>query len=420
VEYAIELVNCKQYSYAKELVDLVMETKYQAFDEDIEEIEEITLLDIQSYNLTNINIQKLCQYAIYTTYQVSNNKVEDIYYYFKNNPNFIHISIEDAFKLGIEQLEDLDNFFEKWIQYLSELNGNVEYRLLKEALDYTGYKMYEKYIRQMTQNQPLIFINIFAHLKKENKISELISLGNEVLETIGEEQEIGSNIALYLANIDTRNQEKYIYTAFMFKASILNLLRIINNGYYNKYEKDIKNKIKSNNSKDKYYLKFFIGDFEDFYEESIKHKRLLGWTGSFEKMSVYMWLLLLNQTDNPTKSYSKLLTSVFQEIDYNEDENGLFENDIRKIWITWKKQFKLETETREKAMKWLNKVIENRVDVIMEGNYRKSYYKVALIIVGYGEILENQHKGAKEEYINYYKKKYSRRSAFRYELDELI
>ena len=123
-------------------------------------------------------------------------------------------------------------------------------------------------------------------------------------------EKIGSDIALYLANIDTKNKEKYICKAFEFNTNILNLLRIINNGYYKKHEEDVKNRIvyvKEKNlieEKIYYLLQFFIGNFEEFYNESIRHKELLGWTNSFEKTSVYLWLLLLNQNDEKTKSYN--------------------------------------------------------------------------------------------------------------------
>jgi len=68
----------------------------------------------------------------------------------------------------------------------------------------------------------------------------------------------------------------------------------------------------------------------------------------------------------------------------------------------------------------LEKVVEDRVASIMEGNYRKSYYKAALLVVGYGEILESQELGNKEEYINYYMAKYPRRSVFRAKIKELM
>ena len=55
----------------------------------------------------------------------------------------------------------------------------------------------------------------------------------------------------------------------------------------------------------------------------------------------------------------------------------------------------------------------------MDGKYRKSYYKAALVVVAYGEMISSQNMGTKEEYIKYFTNKYSRRSAFKGELNEL-
>ncbi len=431
VEYAVKLVNYKEYRYAKEIFDMVVDTNYQAYDENMGETFEISLLDIRENELISVNISTLCLYIIYVTYQTSSNKVKDIYNYFKNNHNFRNISIEDSFKLGIEQLTNLDDFFAEWINFLSQTKGDIEYRLLKEALIYTDYIGYERYVSEITKNQPKLYIDIFNHLEKENKINELVDLGKKVLISINNNSRAGSDIALYLASVDIKNKEKYICEAFMFDTNILNLLRIINNGYYSKIENDIRNKIvyvstKNNEEineidKETYYLlQFFSGNFEEFYNESIKHKKLLGWTNSFEKTSVYLWLLLLNETNQKTKSYSKIISDIFSDIGYSEKENQFLEDNIDKIWKKWKGNFKLDETIKIKVIKWLNKLIEKRVEAIMEGNYRKSYYKAALLVVAYGEMILSQNLGTKEECIKYYMNKYSRRSAFKSELNELL
>ncbi len=433
VEYAIKLVNYKEYRYAKEIFDMIIDTNYQAFDENMEEFFEISLLDIRENELISVNISTLCLYIIYVTYQTSSNKVKDIYNYFKNNRNFRNISIEDSFKLGIEQLTNLEDFFAEWINFLSQIKGDIEYRLLKEALIYTDYIGYERYLSEITKNHPKLYIDIFNHLEKENKINELINLGKKVLRSINNKCRTGSDIALYLASVDIKNKEKYICEAFMFDTNIINLLRIINNGYYNKIENDIRNKIKmvyvsaKNNEEtnvidkeDYYLLQFFSGNFEEFYNESIKHKKLLGWTSSFEKKSVFLWLLLLNETDQKTESYSKIISDIFSDIGYNEKNKQFLEDNIYEIWKKWKCNFKLDENVKIKVIKWLKELIEKRVEAIMDGNYRKSYYKVALLIVAYGEMILSQNLGTKEEYIKYYMNKYSRRSAFKSELNELL
>ncbi len=426
LDYAIKLVNNKEYSYAKELLDLVISTNYQAYDEYTEEFLEISLDDIRTDDLMFIDISEICLYLIYATYQTSDNKVKDIYNYLKNNPNFRNISIERAFLLGTEKLKKLDEFFVEWISFLSQIKGDIERRLLREALNYTDYVGYERYVGEITKNHPELYIDIFNYLERENKLIELNDLGKEVLKNLNKDSKAGSDIALYLANIDTRNKEKYICEAFMFDTSVLNLLRIINNGYYNNNENDIKNKIenaKENNIIDEktyYLLQFFCGNFEKFFNESIKHENLLGWTCSFEKTSVYLWLLLLNESDEKTESYSKIILDILLDIDYNGGSTKFLDYDVYEIWKKWKCNFKLDEDIKAKVIKWLSEIVEKRVYAILEGNHRSSYYKIALLVVAYSEMMSSQNLGKKGEYISYYINKYSRRTAFRRELNKLL
>lgn len=252
-----------------------------------------------------------------------------------------------------------------------------------------------------------------------------------MLKTLDSNLKVGSKIALYLANIDTENKEYYIIEAFKFNTNVLNLLRIIKNGYYEKNKDDIKSKINYSNTEvseeinriDKetfYLLQFFIGNFEIFYNECVKHKELLGWTYSFEKTSVYLWLVLLNDSDEKTKSNSKIMNDIFSDIGYAAEDNSLLGDDIHKIWKKWKSNFKIDEVLKTKVIKWLKSLIEKRVDAIMEGNYRKSYYKAALVVVAYGEMISSQNIETKEEYIKYFTSKYSRRSAFKGELSDLL
>ena len=354
-KYAINLVNYKKYHFAKEIFDLIINANYESYDEMLEETVDISLSEIEENNFISVSVKDICLYMIYVIYQISNNKANDIYKFFKNNTIFEYIAIEDCFKLGTEKLVNLDEFYREWIELLSNKKGELEYRLLKEALIYTDYKNYKNYIENFIKNQPEIFIDIFKFLQESNNLEEIITLGNNVLKKLNKKYKVGSDIELYLANIDVKNKEKYICDSFNYNPSIMNLIRIINNGYFAKHEKDIKNKIESvKNEKDedifyrdkktKYLLKFFAGDFEEFYNESIKYNSVLGWTDSFENISVQLWLLLLNSNEINTKSYSHIINDVFSYIGYCDNESEFLENDIETIWTKWKGNFKINEE----------------------------------------------------------------------------
>lgn len=431
--FAIDLINKKQYKYAKELIDKILYTNYQFLDDDGGDNFEISLYELEKNHLININVNILCLYALYATYQCSNesNRAKNIYEYFKNE-NFKTISIENSFKLGTEVLIDIDKFWNNWIIFLLAKPGDIEYRLLKETFEYNDYYNYKEYVNKISENHPKIYIDIFNFLIKNNKLNEIIEIGNKALSKLDKNLIIRNDIALYLAKYDDENKEKYIIEAFKSNTNVPNLLRIINNGYFKKYENEIKKCICVTNEnsifkiaelnkniitkRDYNYLNFFIGNFEEVFENCSKIKTTLGWSGSYIQYGVYLWLLYFNKNTD-SKVYNNILYQTFNELGFKE--NTLFlDNEYKLIFEKWKSQF--EIFDKEKHIEWLKKIIDKRVDDIVSNSHRKSYFKAAILIVALGEILESNNIQNKTDFINYYHMKYSRRSSFRNELNRYM
>lgn len=431
--FALDLINKKQYKYAKELIDKILYTNYQFLDDDGGDNFEISLYELEKNHLININVNILCLYALYATYQYSNesNRAKNIYEYFRNE-NFKNISIEDSFKLGTEVLLNIDKFWYEWIIFLLEKPGNIEYRLLKEAFEYNDYNNYKEYVDKISENHPKIYIDIFNFLIKNNKLNEMVEIGNKALANLDKDLIIRNDIALYLAKYDDKNKEKYIIECFKSDTNIPNLLRMINNGYFNKYENEIKKYICITNEnttfriselkrnvitkKDYNYLNFFIGNFEEVFKDCSKIKTTLGWSDSYIQYCVYLWLLYFNKNSD-SKVYNNILFQTFDELGFKE--NTLFlDNEYKLIFEKWKRQF--EISNREKYIEWLKNIIDKRVDDIVSNNHRKSYFKAAILVVALSEVLESNKIQNKNEFINLYHNKYSRRSLFRNELNKYM
>lgn len=431
--FVLDLINKKQYKYAKKLIDKILYTNYQFLDDDGGDNFEISLYELEKKHLININVNNLCLYALYATYQYSNetNRAKNIYEYFRNE-NFKNISIEDSFKLGTEVLLNIDKFWYKWIILLLEKPGNIEYRLLKEAFEYNDYNNYKEYADKISENHPKIYIDIFNFLIKNNKLNEMVEIGNKALENLDKDLIIRNDIALYLAKYDDKNKEKCIIECFKSDTNIPNLLRMINNGYFNKYENEIKKSICITNEnatfriselkrnvitkKDYNYLNFFIGNFEEVFKECSKIKTTLGWSGSYIQYCVYLWLLYFNKNTDSIV-YNNILFQTFDELGFKE--NTLFlDNEYKLVFEKWKRQF--EIPNREKYIEWLKNIIDKRVDDIVSNNHRKSYFKAAILVVALSEVLESNKIQNKNEFINLYHNKYSRRSLFRKELNKYM
>ena len=258
-------------------------------------------------------------------------------------------------------------------------------------------------------------MDILHFLEKNHQTEEIISTGNLMLSYLDEKENIRNDISLFLANYDTKNKEKYLLNSFSSKTNIANLLRIMQNGYFEKNKEKINNiineKYSANKSNMYYYLQFFLGNLDEFYEECKKHKEILGWSNSFIKTAVDLWLLLMTDKIN-TKVFSSILKSAFSSLEIAEHLEFL-EKDYAKVFENWKNSIK--TILQEKYITWIDQMIEKRVDGVINGNYRKSYYKVAILVVALDEMLTSQKQISKGECISFYQKKYSRRSAFKQE-----
>ena len=118
-----------------------------------------------------------------------------------------------------------------------------------------------------------------------------------------------------------------------------------------------------------------------------------------------------------SKVYNNILTQTFNKLGFKD--NTLFlDEDYSIVFEKWKVQFKIYD--KNKYIDWLKDIIDKRVDAIVSNGHRKSYFKAAILVVALNEVLESNDIQNKDDFINYYYKKYSRHSAFRRELNKYM
>lgn len=428
--YATNLVNKRLYNYAKQLLDLIIYTNYQAYDEDAGEYYELSLTDLSHHHLIQIDVDTLCLYAIYATYQIGeDSRVQKIHDYFQNEA-FRNIHVEDSFSLGPEVLKDIDEFWREWIMFLANTPGKTEYRLLKEALVCNSYANYNDYIETIARNHPQIVIDLFNYLYSQEKIEELLEVGRKVLQYIDDKLLIKSDILLYLARFDDSIRKKCIFEAFQSNSNVANLLRIINNGYLIDYKEEINHflkydekdnrlpfddELKGNHvTKDNfYYLQFFLGNFDVFYQECLQHNVSLGWSYSFIDIAVKLWLLLF--MNKRSKIYDVLLNEVFFCLGV-KDHIEFLDHEYYTIFNKWRSHF--EVKNVSEVLNWLQRLTQARVDAIVSNQHRKSYFKAAQLVIALGQALEDNGVMSGEEFINNYHMQYRKYRAFRTELNQ--
>lgn len=419
------LVTKKEYKNVKRIFDLIIFTTYSIVDETCDDILDYEINDIISFDLIEIDLNKICLTVLYITLLISDNKCEDIYKYYETHM-FDNIKLEDSFQIDINSLKDLNLFWKNWIEYLSEKGDCIAYKLLTEALEYNNYEHYKEVLELNKKTHPKLYLFVFDYLKRLNKYEEIIGIGTSVLDDMNDD--IKNQISLLVAtsykkldsNYDISN---YLYIAFLSNHSISNLIRIINNGYFKKYKKEIE-LIKEDpykNDSDFVLLRYFLGEFDTFLSFFNDNNKYLGW--SYSRMNTYVELmifLLCNEYETDIKK--KLASSICSLIGINDNYN-LYNADERgvaylKILNVWKSHFTISNDIKDAYVTWLEETIRKRVDAIVSNQHRGSYNKAAFLVCIFDECLENLKMKNKGEIIEFYERKYLRYTAFKKELNK--
>ena len=173
-------------------------------------------------------------------------------------------------------------------------------------------------------------------------------------------------------------------------------------------------------------LRFLDGQFADVLDRGLNKSEALGWTGTFMKQGIALYLLYLYEGNWKAKGIAAMAETAKKAMRFSAEEyrRGICglevtgENDLFcQLFLKWKSTVQMEPDIRNCAIKRITALIEKRTAGIMEGNHRNYYGECASYIAALGEVLESMGEtGAKQRLMTSYKEQYSRRNAFRAEM----
>jgi len=150
---------------------------------------------------------------------------------------------------------------------------------------------------------------------------------NECIENIS--KDVKCEISLYIADsykkLDLNYDiSKYLFIAFKSSHSFPNLIRIINNDYFEKYKNDILEIAKDSYKNDSnfYLFDYFLGNFDDFFNSIKNIKEYIGWTYTNININVEALLFLLCD-DNKISIKERLANSICFDIGFKDDDFNL-------------------------------------------------------------------------------------------------
>lgn len=367
------------------------------------------------------------------------------------------ITFESLMQNGKKELDQLPEFLNLWIQYLGKNSGSVAERLLTEAAALQSDSgQFLETARKYSAHHPRLYEQYLRQNLAAGNDKEVFQAGQEAMQAFQQKYIVRSRIAFLTAEYALRmKQQKEAelcwLEAFRSDTSVINYLRLaaectdfsvykeeaekISEICYQTSREEISyqyqaDELCENQLKEKMYhmLTFFEGRFQKTVEEGMAEKEGLGWSLTFMKEGIALFLLYLYQGDHLPVGCREMCGIAYQSASFTVDEysHGLCRavgTDSRELFWECFRKWKTLTPMTGNDTVWIMEKLEEwiriRVEGIMQGNYRNHYGECAAFIAALGEIRESRGVvNGKASLMNAYKEAYSRRSAFHRELRE--
>ena len=422
--------------------------------------EEFSLRDMARCELLNFSLRRFVLDTIYCAYHtVPPVKRPETLYGIIVNAKEDAVTLEAIMQHGDEELPAFEEFLPFWIEYLGDKTGHDADRLILEAVSLLNDISLEVlYAEKYAAVHPGLYVNILED-RKYAAANDMVSIGIKAMKAIPEKYIIRSRAALKTAeyviasNGELPLLEKCYFAAYESDTSALNYLRALLNGSEDDKKREALQKIFMKSSVDKggssfgihersyscsereenrldgntvFLLGFLDGQFADVLDKGLNQSQALGWTGTFMKQGIALYLLYLYEGQWNGKgmaAMAEIVKSVmkFSSEEYRKGVCGLEkigENELFcQLFLKWKSKIQMESDIRDRALKRITALLEKRTAGIMDANRRNYYGECAAYIAALGEVLESMGEtNAKQRLMTSYKDQYPRRSAFRQEM----
>ena len=453
IRFAEDCVKDRRYQEANEIYEWLWEMSVFTDNEFGDPVDIEMLSD---NDLIHTDMKRLALLTLYADYQglPSEKRAEDMYLYFSFS-TFSKIHMEEMFYVGREKLEDTERFWKDWIELLKGKNGDVEARLLKEAVLYC--KGIEGLLEMAEENvsiHPSLYLAVMDEYEKGHYYEKIEEVGKKAIDKIDANFTIRGEIALKTAYVSSNLMHKekmmqFCWECFCSDSTVKNYLRLFGTEemakrYGMRGKEVLINRIKGDQENNwrnselrrnviddyEYYsLIFYTGDFEKIKTISKNPKGSLGWSSSFIRNGIRLFLIYLYEKTLPSKAAASIAAYIGFPDTKDGESRMYFENiileecfkyKVSEFWNyfqRWKRHFPMGDEERKRYLSWAEKIACSRADAIVSGQHRNHYGEVAGLLAIVGEIKESMGmSGAKGEIFVQYKNKFPRHSSFQKEM----
>ncbi len=427
--------------------------------------EELSLGDMVHYELLHCDLKRVILDIAYCAYRSAppDKRPEELYGVILNAKEDT-ATLEAVMQHGEDDLPQFEEFLPSWISYLGDKTGHDADRLILEAVDLLNdFSLEVQCAEKYAAVHPGLYLNILEN-GKHMPADDMVAIGLEAMKAIPKKYVIRSKAALktaeYVIAADEEQSllEKCYFAACESDTSAQNYLRALLNGYGNGKKREELQKLLESFSVDKrdgylpdegsfrgyggsvYFereenkpdknmilaIRFLDGQFAKVLDKGLHKSEALGWTGTFMKQGIALFLIYLHEgrwNGKGIVSMAEMAKNAmrFSAMEYRKgacvpaevDEDDLFS----RLFFQWKIMMPMASDLRNRAIKRITALLEKRTAGIMDANRRNYYGECAAYIAALGEVLESMgNPGAKQRLMTSYKDAYPRRSAFREEM----
>ena len=453
MRFANDCINDRRYQEANSIYEWLWEMEVGT---DYEDGEFVDLDTLAENGIIATDMKQLALQTLYANYQVlkKEKRAEMLYLYF-NHSAFKNLHMEEIFHVGKEALKDQKQFWEDWIVLLKNKQGDIAGRLLKDAVLYSqgidGLVHIADESAAVHLSLYLAAMDVYGKAQDYEKIEKT---GEKVLEKVNRQLKIRAEICLKAAYASFRlgheeKMMKFCWECFCSESTEKNFLRLFGTkemaAQYGMRGKEVlKNRIRGNCENDirntelhrniidgysYYFLSFYMGDFISVKSASKNPAGSLGWSSSFIRYGIRLFLLYLYSKSLPSKAAGSIANYVgFPDMKDADcvmgfEQEIIEESQLHKVSVfwnyfqRWKAYYPIEQAEKKSILSWAEKTVYSRADAIVSGKHRNQYAEVAVLLAMVGEIKEDMGTArAREEIFAEYKRKYPRHSSFQKEM----
>lgn len=443
VHTCFQLLWQKEYDIVFRLLDRIYSLRFATDYEDIlfGGDEKLTIKQLAEEGLFHTDFKNMSLCLLYACYQIyiGKSRIDSLYQHLIELPCDT-IVLTDVFAYGPDKIEDEELFMKKWHRFLMDIPGNLAAELLVDACIYLGGDDYLlKTAEANVENHPYLYKKCCERKYQCQDYAGCIAIAEAATKHIDDNMVIRadiSDIAIESAKkLGNEGQMSYFYqVSFYSDPNSWHLLRLyqledkaimeeafkrvqglkvtasIGNTKLTEKKQTV---IYGNNTKALY--RFLLGDYNDILDKCQKSNTYLGWSSDIKGIVIPLFLLYLKKDgENKTCAERQLIEEIKLRIQFQKGKP------FDQYLSFWRKSGFMAEEDKEKYIPWLRREVDQRTKNVVGGGFRHSYYKAAELIVLLGAVLEERGEiKNRQDFVDYYKKQYSRKRAFRSEIDEL-